>query len=874
MKKLLLMDGSNMMFRAYYATAYSGQMMKNSKGEYTNAVYGLINMLNLTLKSDFTHALVAFDKGKATFRHKAYEDYKAKRTPMPDEFRSQLEWIKQVPEKLGMMVYETESLEADDIIGSLAHQYYDEFDEIEIVSNDKDLFQLLNHKVTLRMSKRGLEPDQIYTEETLKQDLNLKPHQIPDLKGLMGDASDNLPGVPGVGEKTALKLLNEFGSIETMLKNVNELKGKLKEKIEKNGQDAIKWRDLAVVKTDADLDISLQDLSYDGYDEDELINFYERFEFHSLIKRLNKQKKASKTTKDDTVDVIDSDDALKPYLVDDMTIVLERDAENYHFANPLGFALVTENKQGFIPFDVAQASQAFNDFLADEEKRKNTFDLKALTVMLHRFDMTLTGVVFDFLLAAYVLNPTYTKDDFKVIASHFDYDDVPYLDDVYGKGAKHKTPEASVYQAYAVKKALAIKSLKNELLDQLSEQDQTSLFNDVEMPLAVILANMEIQGISIDIDTLEAFGGKLDEEIESLEKSIYEHAGETFNIGSPKQLGSVLFETLDLPVIKKTKTGYSTSVDVLKRLQGKHPIIDDIMRYRTLTKLKNAYVNGLKDAVHDDGKIHTVYKQAYTQTGRLSSIEPNLQTIPIRTEIGRDLRKVFIPSDQDRLLAADYSQIELRLLAHLAEEKTLIKAFKDNQDIHAITGQEILGKKEISDQERRIAKAVNFGIIYGQSPWGLSEELDIPQKEAKRFIDAYYQKFSGISTYMDGVVKQAKERGYAETLFMRRRYIPELNSKIYAQREMGKRTAMNAPLQGSAADIIKIAMVKIDAAMRKQALKSTMILQIHDELVFDVHPDELDTLKILVKDTMEACVELKVPLTISIASGANLDEAK
>ncbi len=874
MKKLLLIDGSNLMFRAYYATAYSGNLMKNSKGDYTNAVYGFVRMLNVILKEDFTHAMVAFDKGKATFRHKEYEEYKAKRKPMPEEFRAQLEDIKKAPRKLGFPVYETDALEADDIIASLAYQFYDDFDEIEILSNDRDLFQLLNSKVYMRLSKRGLEPDQRYTRKTLKEDLGLKPEQIPDLKGLMGDASDNLPGIPGVGEKTALRLLHEYGSIEKLLKNAGELKGKLKERIDNHGKDAIKWRDLATVKTDADLGFSLDDLRYDGYDEEALIDFYERLEFHSLISQLEKPSSTEKEEKRKEPHILRDEKEIKAALKDADALILETFGDNYHFAKKLGFALINNENEFFIPYDKAVGNDAFIAFLEDGSIKKSTFDLKKLSVCLSQDGVQPQGFDFDLLLAAYLLNPTNTKEDFKVIVSNFDYSDVDYHEEVYGKGAKAAVPDFNVYAEHATDKARAVKNLKNTMLDQIEKNGQQKLLEEIEMPLASILARMEIRGIRIDQEALDAFSDKIDAELKSVEAEIHDAAGETFNIGSPKQLGEILFEKLELPVIKKTKTGYSTNVDVLKKLKGEHPIIDHIMRYRTLSKLKSAYVNTLRDSIHDDGKIHTIYKQALTQTGRLSSIEPNLQTIPIRTEIGRDLRKVFIPAEGQKLLAADYSQIELRVLAHMAEEKTMIEAFKNGEDIHAITGKEVLGKENLSPDERRIAKAVNFGIIYGQSAWGLSEELDIPQREAQDFIERYYERFNGIKAFMDAVVERAKEKGYVETLFNRRRYIPELSSKIHAQREFGKRTAMNAPLQGSAADIIKIAMVDIEKRMRETELKSTMVLQIHDELVFNIAKGEEDRMDALVRKTMEQCVDMKVPLTVDIATGANLDEAK
>ncbi|MFW6284869.1 MAG: DNA polymerase I [Bacillota bacterium] len=880
MKKLILIDGSNLMFRAYYATAYSGRMMKNSKGEFTNAVYAITNMLNLILKEDFSHILVAFDKGKATFRHKAYEAYKAQRKPMPDEFRSQLPYIKAVPDKLGITVYEDEAFEADDIIATLAYKYYDDFDDIEIISNDRDLFQLLNHKVHMRISKRGIEPEKNYTEDTLKEDLGLKPSQIPDLKGLMGDSSDNLPGVPGVGEKTALKLLHEYGDIETLLRHANELKGKLKERIQNNSNEAQTFRDLATVKTDADLDLTLEDLRYKGMDKDALIDFYEHLEFHSLLRRLRKdngldeKQEASSNKVKPTSTLNETDDIEKAVQAKNTTLILESFGENYHFAKKLGFLLSSEERADFIPYEKAIESKAFKDYLLDANRLKSVHDVKKMRVMLKADGLDIKGVDFDLLLAAYVLNPSNTKEDFKVIVSNFDYHDVPYLEDVYGKGKKAGIPEKKTYIEYARKKARAIEHLRSQMETLIKDHDQTELYSAIELPLAFVLADMESEGVSIDTEALKAIDIDLEKELDSLTEEIHELAGETFNIGSPKQLSQILFERLGLPPQKKTKTGYSTNVDVLKKLQGKHPIIDKLLRYRMIDKLKSAYIKGLSEAVHDDGKIHTIYKQAFTQTGRLSSIEPNLQTIPIRSEMGRNIRKVFIPSKGHVLIAADYSQIELRLLAHLANEKRMIEAFNHDEDIHTATGKLVFEKDELTANERRMAKAVNFGIIYGQTPWGLSQELGISNQAAKTFIERYYERFSGIEAYMKEVVDFAKENGYVKTMYNRRRYIPELNSKIHAQRELGKRTAMNAPLQGSAADLIKIAMNAIDSAIKEKGLKSRLILQIHDELVFDVPKDEAKTMQKLVKETMEGVADLKVPLTVDALIGENLDEAK
>jgi DNA polymerase-1 len=870
MKKLLLIDGSNVMFRAYYATAYSGNLMQNTHGEYTNAIFGLANMFNAIIKEEFTHVLVAFDKGKETFRHKEFEDYKAKRTAMPQEFVQQLPYVTEIVDKLGFFQYEEEALEADDIIGSMVEKFYDDFDAIEIISNDKDLFQLLNKKVTIRQSKRGVQPERSYTVDDLYEDYKLAPYQIPDLKGLMGDSSDNIPGIPGVGEKTALKLLHDYGTIEEVLKNLNELKGKLKERVSEHGKQALFCKRLAtIIKQDPLEAITLDKIEYKGVKTDELIEFYQRMDFHSLIKRLD----TPTESKEESFKIIKTDDDIKKTLNADGVLLLESYGDNYHKAHHLGFVYVNQKGACFIPFKEAIASKAFKDYL-ESDYIKATFDLKRLYVSLLSVDLTIKNVTFDLLLAAYVLNPLNTKEDFKVIVSNFDYQDVPYYEEVYGKGAKSEIPEANNYIQYALKKAYAIKALKPTLDQMITDQGQHSLLYDIEIPLAYTLGNMEATGIKVDIDALNQLDEFLNQEISDLTESIYDDAGETFNIASPKQLGVILFEKLGLPSYKKSKTGYSTNVDVLNKLKSKHPIIEKIMLYRTLSKLQSTYVKGLSEAIFEDGMIHTIYKQAFTQTGRLSSIEPNLQNIPIRTERGREIRKVFIPNEGDILLASDYSQIELRVLAHMANEVNLIKAFKEDQDIHTITAKEIFEKDTITASDRRIAKAVNFGIIYGQSAWGLSDELGISRDEAERFIDRYYTRFSGIAGFMDSVIETAKKDGFVKTILNRRRYIPEMHSKIYAQRELGKRTAMNAPIQGSAADIIKIAMIKIESVMKEKQLKSKLILQIHDELVFNVKQDELNLMKTLVKETMEEAIDLLVPLKVNLEVGANLNDAK
>ncbi len=872
MKKLILIDGSNIMFRAYYGTAYSGNLMQNSKGQYTNAVFGFVNMMNSVLREDFTHMLVAFDKGKETFRHKDFKEYKGGRKPMPEEFRSQINLIKESLDVLGVKQREIALIEADDIIGTYSKEYYNDFDQIEIISNDKDLLQLINDKVSLRSSKKGMKDYILYTPKLLQEVMSVKPEQITDLKGLMGDASDNLPGIPGVGEKTAVKLLAMYNTLEGVLEAREEIKGKLGERIREYYEDAILCKRIATIKMDVELKFSLEDVEYKGVNEEKMLEFYKELELHSLIKKYNK--KRTTVVEEFDYKIIKDIFELDKILIKDSFIVLEIFNSYYHLAEALGFGIVNKLGNFFVPYDLLHQSLGMQMYLSDSSIPKSVFNLKMMKVVLMKDGYDITGVDFDLLLAAYILNPNNTKEDFRVIVSNFDYDDVEYLEEVYQKGAKYSIPPLSRYSNYGVKKAYAIKNLKDELLKELKANNQLALLNDIELPLSSVLANMEFDGILVNREKLQSLNIEVKAKIDSITEDIYNLAGVTFNVSSPKQLGEVLFDKLQLPFAKKTKTGYSTNVDVLNKLLRHHPIIEKVMTYRTLTKLYSTYIVGLEDSILGDGKIHTIYRQAFTSTGRLSSAEPNLQNIPIRYEEGREIRKVFIPHSKNKFLASDYSQIELRVLAHMANETTLIESFKNDEDIHALTAKQIFEKDNISSLERRQAKAVNFGIIYGQSAWGLSEEINISPKDAERFISKYYETFSGIKTFMNKVVKDATRLGYASTIMNRRRYLPELKSSVYMQREAGKRNAMNAPIQGSAADIMKLAMIQLFNEMQKRKLKSKLLLQIHDELVIDVHYDEFDVMDKLVKDVMENCIKLLVPLKVDKAFGNNLYETK
>ncbi len=878
MKKLILVDGNSLLFRAFYATM-RGNLMRSSKGLPTNAVYAFANMLlNIIENYEFTHLLVAFDAGKTTFRHEEYGEYKGTRKPVPDDLLLQIPIAKQLLDALNVKRYELELYEADDIIGTLAKQAeIADFDEIEVISSDRDLLQLVSEKVHVSLTQKGLTETKKYDPEELKQELGLVPSQIIDLKGLMGDASDNIPGIPGVGEKTALQLLQEFGSVENLINNTDKLTGKLQERIESNKELALLSKKLATINRDAPIQIKLPDTEYKGYDYDVLKEFFLSLDFHSLIKRLNINKQDTQVKHTIHYQIISDPNELEKVLINNSSIIIEVFGQNYHQCEILGMAVVNEKGNFYIPFTLFNQSLHVDLFLRDHNIIKDTYDLKKAKVALmwHGFD--LQGVGFDLLTAAYIVNPAISKDDIRVIASHFNYLDVQYEEEVYGKNTKYHKPDEDTVAKFAVEKALAVRKLKPLVLNKLQENDQLALYKELELPLSTVLADMEYTGIKIDRNVLMEIGQNLEKRLDSIEQEIYRYANKTFNINSPKQLGEVLFEDLKLPVVKKTKTGYATNIDVLEKLYDEHPIIEKIMEYRTISKLYNTYVTGLVPLIYPDEKVHTIFNQALTATGRLSSTEPNIQNIPIRYEEGREIRKCFVPScEGDYILSADYSQIELRVLAHLSEAENLVQAFKHDLDIHTKTAMDVFGvsQEEVTPLMRRQAKAVNFGIIYGISAFGLSENLGISPKEAQVFIDKYLTTYPGIKDFMDTIVHQAKLNGYVETIFKRRRYIPEIHSKNYAERSFGERTAMNAPIQGSAADIIKIAMINVYYRMQKERLKSKLIIQVHDELIFDVKKDELEIMKQIVKEEMEHAVDLKVPLKVDISYGHNWFEAK
>ena len=869
MKRIILVDGNSLMYRAYYATAFTGNLMQNSKGLYTNAVYSFIKMLEHLVNQEYDNILVAFDAGKQTFRHEILDSYKGGRSPMPEEMRVQIPHIKEYLHLMNIKEYQLPMYEADDIIGTMAKMAINEGYHVDIYSSDKDLLQLVNENTTVHLTKKGLTELEDFTPEHVVEKYGLTYKQMVDLKALMGDPSDNLKGLPGVGEKTAIKLLQQYGSLNELINQKDTISGKLGEKVREFYNDALVCQKMCTINRESPLEITLQDTQRKEADLEKLNEFYRFLEFYSMLKKtvVTKPTETEYKVVDNTVD-------LKKVLLPNSYLIFEMMDYNYHKASLLGIGI--KNKLGtFIVSEELLANSIDLQLFLTDENNKNIFNLKAAKVYLLEHGYDLNGVSYDMMLASYILTPNMDNSDFNKVCNHFEYSNVLYDEAVYGKGVKRAVPEMDVLYNHIAKKCLALEVLKSVILKEVEKNNQSDLLNDIEIPLANVLAKMEVAGMKIDKDELNKQKDLYEKEIKELEETIFNLAGTSFNIQSPKQLGEVLFEKLGLPVVKKNKSGgYTTDIEVLNYLADKHEIINYIIRYRTVTKLYNTYLIGLEEQIYPDGKVHTIFEQALTVTGRLSSIEPNVQNIPIRTPEGRNIRKLFIPSDDNLLFSSDYSQIELRVLAHMANVELLINAFKDNLDIHTETAKKIFKVDEVSSELRRKAKAVNFGIVYGISAFGLANDIEIGVKEAQQFIDSYFELYPEIKNFMDTTIDFAKEMGYVVTLSNRRRYILELKSPVYMQREFGKRTAMNAPIQGSAADIIKIAMINIDKEITKRKLKSKMVFQVHDELVFEVAKDEKEVLEELVVEEMKYAIKLSLPLDVAYGFGTNWMEIK
>lgn len=878
-KKLVLIDGNSIIYRAFFALP----LLNNDKGVYTNAVYGFTTMLLKILEEEKpTHMLVAFDAGKTTFRHEKYEDYKGGRQKTPPELSEQFPVVRELLEAFNISHYELPMYEADDIIGTLSKIGNEEDWEVTVISGDKDLLQLVSDNVTVHVTKKGISDVDKYTPEFLEEKMEIRPDQVIDFKALMGDSSDNIPGVPGVGEKTAVKLLKQYETLENVYEHVEEISGKkMKENLINHKEDAFMSKELATIHRDSPVEITFNDLIYRGFEQNKVNSIFKELGFASLLNKISGDDsgdaaEASASMKEMKFEIVS--DVTEDLFTNHSALVVEIIEENYHTAPIVGFGLVNEKHHVFIPAEAALESAVFKQWAEDETKQKAVFDAKKTVVALLRNEINLTGIHFDMLLASYLINPAENSHDIPAICSRYDYTDVLLDEEVYGKGAKLKVPEEKTAAEHIVRKAAALHSLMDEMENQLKENEQYKLFIDLEMPLALILGEMEFQGVRVDKSRLEEMGEDLKERLEKLVSEIYELAGEEFNLNSPKQLGPILFEKLGLPVIKKTKTGYSTAADVLEQLKDKHEIIQKILHYRQLGKLQSTYIEGLLKVIHpESSKIHTRFNQALTQTGRLSSVEPNLQNIPIRLEEGRKIRRAFVPSEEDWIMfAADYSQIELRVLAHFANDEKLIEAFNEGMDIHTRTAMDVfhVEKDEVTPNMRRQAKAVNFGIVYGISDYGLSQNLGITRKEAKEFIDRYLESFPGVKEYMRDIVQVAKQQGYVTTIMNRRRYLPEITSRNFNRRSFAERTAMNTPIQGSAADIIKQAMIDLNDRLKEANLNARILLQVHDELILEAPKSELDQLIEMVPAVMENTIELSVPLKVDYSYGDSWFDAK
>ena len=874
--KLLLIDGSSVAFRAFFALYHQIDRFKSPTGLHTNAIYGFNLMLDHMMKRiEPTHILVAFDAGKTTFRTEMFADYKAGRAKTPDEFREQFPFIRQMLDAMGIKHYELSQYEADDIIGTLdkmAERTDIPFD-VTIVSGDKDLIQLTDENTVVEISKKGVAEFEEFTPAYLMEKMGITPTQFIDLKALMGDKSDNIPGVTKIGEKTGLKLLTEFGSLEGIYEHIDSMKAsKMKENLIADKEQAFLSRTLATIDTQAPIEIGLDDIVYQGPRIEELGQFYDDMGF----KQLRAQLGTTNTQEEEVLDFQIVSEVSSDMFKKDQFFYFEILGENYHREEVVGLAW--GDKDGiYVGGPELLDSPVLKDFL--EHQPIKTYDFKRGKVLLARKGIDLLPATFDSRLAKYLLS---TVDDNALTTIAHLYGQTSLIPDeaIYGKGAKLALPERDVFFPHLARKVQVLLETEAPMLAKLEENQQSDLLFEMELPLANVLAKMEIAGIKVKVETLKAMQAENEVLIEQLTKEIYELAGQEFNINSPKQLGTILFEDMGLPLeyTKKTKTGYSTAVDVLERLAPIAPIVSKILDYRQITKLQSTYVIGLQDAILEDGKIHTRYVQDLTQTGRLSSTDPNLQNIPVRLEQGRLIRKAFVPSlENSVLLASDYSQIELRVLAHISQDQHLIEAFQQGADIHTSTAMRVFGiekAEDVTPNDRRNAKAVNFGVVYGISDFGLSNNLGISRKAAKNYIDTYFERFPGIKNYMETIVREARDKGYVETLYKRRRELPDINSRNFNVRNFAERTAINSPIQGSAADILKVAMINLDKALTDAGLSTRMLLQVHDEIVLEVPMAELETVKAMVKETMESAIQLSVPLIADENEGETWYEAK
>lgn len=868
--KLVIIDGNSLMHRAFYALPN----LTNAKGLHTNVIYGFVNMLYKLqdeLKPDYIG--IAYDRKGPTLRHQEYAEYKAGRQKMAEEMAEQIPVLKEVIAAMNIKQIEIDGYEADDIIGTVAALCTKEKIAAKIITGDRDALQLINDHVHVCITKKGISEMIEFDTAKLMEVYEITPEQVTDMKGLMGDASDNIPGVPGVGEKTALELIKQFSTLENTLENSSQVKkNKVRENLETYREQAIFSKKLATIIRDVPIDIKLEDFQVNEPDNSKLYEFFKDLGFKGLLSKLEAimgkpetQPEAKQAAVVQMVEGSALKDLMQKAQGQGGIAFKIYQAQDQEQTSVKAFICIGEK---VYCFELKEENREyFKQLMEDGNISKAGHDMKQDVLLLKNMDIEVNNISFDAMLAAYVLDPSKSSLSISDIYREFLGE---YFEDYKSKGGAVEARYAS--------SVLAISKLVEPMQQMIKEAELENLYKEVELPLLSVLADMEYRGFRVDKSMLEELGQEFSQQIDLLTQSIYEHAGENFNINSPKQLGVILFEKLELPVIKKTKTGYSTDVEVLEALHDKHPMIEKLLEYRQLLKIKSTYIDGMLNVINPNtGKIHSKLNQAATATGRLSSTDPNLQNIPIKTENGRKIRKVFIPSNDDYVLVdADYSQIELRVLAHISGDEKFIDAFVKNEDIHTRTASEVFNVPiaEVTPLLRSRAKAVNFGIVYGISDYGLSRDLKITKKEAKLYIENYFSRYPKVKQYMDDIVALAKEKGYITTLMNRRRYLPEILSKNAIQRGFGERIAMNTPIQGSAADIIKIAMINVYNELKERKLKSKLILQVHDELLVETHKSELEEVKQIVQKNMQGAMSLKVPLTAEVSTGSNWYDAK
>ena len=880
-KRLIIIDGNSIINRAFYALPD----MSNSEGLKTNAIFGFVRMM-FKIIEDYqpTHMSVAFDKKAPTFRHKQYADYKAGRKKMPDELAQQLQPLKDLLDKFNINRLELEGYEADDLIGTVARLGEENDFKVYIVTGDKDAIQLASHKTTTLITKKGVGEVEEYNYDSVLERYEMTPTQFIDLKGLMGDKSDNIPGVPGVGEKTGIKLLKQYSTIENLIEHTDELKGSIKKKIEENKDLALMSKELATIITNVPIEVKLEDLEYGDYNKDDVVEKFKEFGFTSLITKLLDIEGGETTIKeeidlkiehlDNVEDFIKKAEENKKVIID----VIGKEGNILDKRVLYVFLSLDGNEIYYVNEDELPQIKTL---LSNPEIKKHGYDLKEDYILLKPYEIELNSMNFDITIAEYLIDSkSSTSYECSAIAMKYLTRKIKSKEDLLGKGAKAKKfdeIEFDELSAYIGDILNTVNGVYPKMEENLKETEMDGLFYHVEMPLVEVLGSMEYIGMKVDKDQLNELKEKFTTIINELENEIFELAGEPFNINSPKQLGVVLFEKLGLPVIKKTKTGYSTNAEVLEKLRDKHEIIDKITEYRQIVKLNSTYVEGLLKIINPKtGRIHSSFNQTITTTGRISSTEPNMQNIPVKTEMGRDIRKVFVADENCKLVDADYSQVELRVLAHMSGDENMIDAFKHGEDIHSKTASQIFDVdiKDVTSKQRIEAKAINFGIIYGKTDFGLSQDLNIPVATAKAYIDSYFNKYPKIKEFMDEAVESATETGYATTILNRRRYIPEIKASNFIVRNQGKRFAMNAPIQGSAADIIKVAMVNVYNKLKENNMKSKLILQVHDELIVEAVDEELEMAEKIVREEMENAQSMDVKLDVDLNTGDSWYETK